>query len=361
MEVTFKDLNLALDLGLKRGMTMDQIRPYLPQIQKYIKERITLSADGQVHPIQFLEPGLMELKIDVFLECFFEVPTMKPIPKFIDVEYNMLFDKDPDHVGMALIGHHWKAGIISNEGKPSLFFNQTDRKGQLDLTSNSTWKGFVKMIKLGMYNTFIGADHIFFLLALLFPCAVRRRQNPDGSWGWEAVNDMKTALSNAFGVISWFVLGLVLTLSAATLTGVNLPPLLVECTIALSIALIGWSIVRPIFQGKEWLVALIFGLFHGLGYALLLAKKGLKDEFIPLSVLGFDIGIIVAFLIIIALVFPLLYFLRKRANYSKFIYYAGVLFILIGLYIFIERAFDTNLYIDEYIIKVFKKIRSILR
>jgi hypothetical protein len=359
-EMTYRDINKALGLNLKRGMKVEDLRPFLPVIHAYLKERVSLSAGGQRFPFEFIEPEIMETKMGVFLRSHYELPSMKEVPKELDVKYNVLFDRDEDHQGFLVIGHHWKSGIVKNEGMPSLLFSKGRTENTLNLEDASIWKGFLKMIRLGAYHIWIGLDHILFLLALILPSVVRRKQKPDGTWTWEAVDDFKTAFWYIIKIVTWFTIAHSVTLSMAALGVIDLPPRIVESIIALSIALAAYHNIRPIFGHREWLIALGFGLFHGMGFASVLGDKGLEGEYLTLSLLGFNIGVEVGQIFIICLMFPILFILRKRSVYRSILLYGSILLILISIYWFVERFFEVNFIIDDYIAKAFRKIKRMM-
>ena len=70
-----------------------------------------------------------------------------------------------------------------------------------------------------------------------------------------------------------------------------------EAVIALSILFLAVEIVHgregrmTLTEQYPWLVALAFGLFHGLGFAGALAEVGLPQQEIPLALLMFNVGV----------------------------------------------------------------------
>jgi hypothetical protein len=86
-------------------------------------------------------------------------------------------------------------------------------------------------------------------------------------------------------------------LGLAVLGMVNIPPAPTEAIIALSIVFLAVEIIH-VRQGKysltesyPWIVAMIFGLFHGLGFAGALTQIGLPANEIPLALLMFNVGV----------------------------------------------------------------------
>jgi hypothetical protein len=87
------------------------------------------------------------------------------------------------------------------------------------------------------------------------------------------------------------------TLTLATLGYVHIPQRPVEAVIALSIVFVAAEILRGrqgyvgITARAPWLVVLMFGLMHGLGFASGLKDAGLPDGHIPTALLFFIIRV----------------------------------------------------------------------
>lgn len=129
---------------------------------------------------------------------------------------------------------------------------------------------------LGTEHILTGIDHLLFVLALIL---ITRG-------GWMLVK-----------TVTAFTLSHTLTLAAATLGFVHVPQQPVEAIIALSIVFVAAEIVhgqqdRPgITARAPWIVALTFGLLHGLGFAGGLSAAGLPPGHIPLALLFFSLGV----------------------------------------------------------------------
>ena len=89
----------------------------------------------------------------------------------------------------------------------------------------------------------------------------------------------------------------VLSLAAATLGWVHVPGPPVEACIALSIAFVAAEIIRSregeatLTERAPWLIAFVFGLLHGLGFAGALTEVGLPQNAIPHALLFFNVGV----------------------------------------------------------------------
>jgi hydrogenase/urease accessory protein HupE len=129
---------------------------------------------------------------------------------------------------------------------------------------------------LGVHHILLGVDHLLFVLGLLLIVSNR----------WML---LKTITS--------FTLAHSITLAIATLgyASAPIPPL--NAAIALSILFLGPEIVRA-WRGETsftirhpWVVAFVFGLLHGFGFAAGLSTIGLPQREIPVSLLFFNLGV----------------------------------------------------------------------
>lgn len=129
---------------------------------------------------------------------------------------------------------------------------------------------------LGIEHILMGFDHLLFVLALVLLLK--------GGW---LITKTVTAFTIAHSV----------TLVGTTLGYFALPSKPVEAVIALSIVFLAAEILKT-KPGRErlseqypWLVAFLFGLLHGFGFAGALAEIGLPQEEAPLALLTFNIGV----------------------------------------------------------------------
>ena len=151
-------------------------------------------------------------------------------------------------------------------------------------------------LKLGIEHILTGVDHLLFVLALMI---ITRG-------GWMLVK-----------TVTAFTVSHSITLTAATLGYVHVPQRPVEAVIALSIVFVACEIVRN-YQGRPgltarwpWIVALTFGLLHGLGFAGALSEVGLPAGQIPLALLFFSIGVETGQLLFIGAVLTFVVLLRR--------------------------------------------------
>lgn len=376
MQASLSDINKATGLDLPFHLSEEELQPYLPQLQAYFRDHLSFSSRQGDHPIEFT--GLKNLETDAYgtiAGLLFELRDLAVVPDTLFIQYDGIFHADQTHRGFALIEYNWKMGIHNNESRISLRFAPGDSGPKaLDLSDVSIWAGFRAMVVSGMYHIYIGLDHILFLIALLLPAVVYRKEGPRrevvGATGsvplreggdrsvshWQPVERFRPAFIYVLKIVTLFTVAHTITLSLAALGLVNLPGYLVESLIALSIALAAAHNFRPLVRNDGMIIAFAFGLFHGFGFASVLGDVGLQGEYMTWSLLGFNIGVELAQVLIICLVFPVLYLLRNTRLYSIILYGGSAILIVIALYWFIERLFDVNIpvyWIVEWAVNLF--------
>ncbi len=355
IELTAKDINKAIGTNIPDDMDDSIIQPILPQVYAYLKERTAFSANGKSYTLKFTEPEVLDLEeMEDFTRFNFTLEGVDEVPDKLDVKYDVLFDQDPKHKGMLIQEYNWKAGILNNEAMMSNIFEPGKTQQSLDLTDGSIWKGFWLLIRLGVWHIWIGLDHILFIVALILPAVVRRRKNEvSGKYEWVPVESFKDSFFYILKIITFFTIAHSVTLAIAAL-GVfdSLSSRIVETIIAFSIGLAALHNITPIFKAKEWIIALAFGLFHGFGFASVFGEKGLEGDYLVPSLLGFNLGVEIGQVLIICMVFPILFLLRKLKIYPYIIIIGSAILILISLYWCIERGFEVDLPLGSWVNKI---------
>ncbi len=157
-------------------------------------------------------------------------------------------------------------------------------------------QGFGRFWMLGAWHLLSGYDHLAFL-ALLLLGAVRKSNPAIGirSLFWETTK-IATAFTAAHSI----------TLALAATGSLQVPAAPVEIAIAGSIFITAVAIIAGADRWTGWPLAFGFGLVHGLGFANVLAEL-LSGRKLLAPLLGFNLGIEVAQLLVIAVVAPLLW------------------------------------------------------
>lgn len=179
----------------------------------------------------------------------------------------------------------------------------------VDLDSGGEATGFVDMVKLGIQHIREGTDHQLFLLTLLLPAPLLARARR-----WSGTVTGRRTVRRIAATTLAFTLGHSVTLALGAL-GVPAPQQLVEAAIAVSILVAAIHAVRPVFPGREVAVAAGFGLVHGLAFSTTLRALDLSGMQLVLALLGFNLGIELMQLAVVALVLPPLAVLARTRCY----------------------------------------------
>ncbi|MFM7028100.1 MAG: HupE/UreJ family protein [Chakrabartia sp.] len=151
-----------------------------------------------------------------------------------------------------------------------------DRPGFVVAAKASRWDVAKTYLIIGVEHILFGFDHLFFVVALVL--LLRRG-------------------GTILKAVTAFTLAHSLTLIGTTLGFLGLPQRPVESVIALSIMFLAVEIVkaRPeaprLSQRIPWVVAFLFGLLHGFGFAGALKEIGLPQGEVPMALLTFNLGV----------------------------------------------------------------------
>jgi hypothetical protein len=174
----------------------------------------------------------------------------------------------------------------------------------------STTAAFTTAIHLGVRHIARGADHLLFLTMLLLPAPLIARRGR-----WVRCDDIGRSCRRVVHVVTAFTLGHSITLCLAALGYVHVPSRVVESAIAVSILVSGIHAIRPLTPRGEPLIAASFGLMHGLAFATLLGDLGLTRGSLVANLLGFNLGIEVTQLTVVAMIMPSLLLLSRTPAY----------------------------------------------
>jgi len=164
-------------------------------------------------------------------------------------------------------------------------------KPYAQLRGERTWQTTAgEYIGLGFHHILQGVDHLLFVLGLLLIVKSRRM---------------------LLSTVTAFTVSHSITLAVATLgyARAPLPPL--NAAIALSILFLGPEVVRS-WRGETsltirfpWVVAFLFGLLHGFGFASGLSTTGMPKAELPLALLFFNVGVELGQLVFVAMALAL--------------------------------------------------------
>lgn len=290
---------------------------------EYVLERFSASApDGRRFRIEAIAPPVLstiEGARYVVVRLRLVPPSGAGSDRF-DLRCGVLLDRIPSQVILVSIRADWRAGIFANAPQMVAVLRGSEQSVRVDRAAGNWLRGFQSVFALGMRHIAEGTDHLLFLLALLLPApllAVRAR--------WSGCAGIRQCLSHTGTVVSAFTVGHSATLAAGAMNLVHVPSRPIEVLIAASILVSAVHALRPIFPGREAIVAGCFGLVHGMAFATTLADLGLGRWERVAGIFGFNAGIEAMQLVVVAAALPSLILLSRTRLYTS-IRTAGALF-----------------------------------
>jgi hypothetical protein len=331
-DIALRDLDFAigLDADGNGALTWDEVRNKHAEIAAYALSRLSLTADGKP-----CASRVVRHQIDTHSDGTYEVLRFSarcdaPVTR-LGIAYALFFDIDPQHHGLVNIvsGGHSATGIFSPEHAAQEF----------SVASGGRLREFLAYVRDGIWHIWVGFDHILFLISLLLPAVLQRQ---DGKWRPAA--GFRTSFVDVLKIVTAFTLAHSITLTLATLGVVSLPSRWVESAIALSVIVAALNNLYPMVRGRRWIAAFAFGLIHGFGFASVLMDLRLPQGVLALALFGFNAGVEVGQMAIVAIFLPVAYLLRASWFYRRVAFVGGsALIVLLASVWLVERAFDLRL------------------
>lgn len=160
------------------------------------------------------------------------------------------------------------------------------------------WEVARNYFVIGVEHILFGWDHMLFVIALVLLLGQL----------WSVIK-AATAFTVAHSI----------TLAGTTLGAFGLPQAPVEALIALSIVFLAVEIAKQddaqprLSERIPWIVAFLFGLIHGFGFAGALREIGLPETDVPMALLTFNLGVEAGQLAIVAVVLAAIFYARWLA------------------------------------------------
>jgi hypothetical protein len=328
-DIALRDLDYAIGLDADGNgeITWREVKARHQEIAAYAMARLAIAADGAACPTTVTQ-HLIDNHSDGAYAVLRFAAACPSVPEELQVTYRLFSDIDPQHKGLLRLqaGGETRTAIFS----PSAA-QQTFRLAQPSLR-----RQFFDYVATGVDHIWSGYDHILFLLSLLLPAVVVHRGR-----NWEPSEGFRPAFADVLKTVTAFTVAHSLTLSLATLQLVTLPARISESAIALSVVLAALNNLFPIVRGTRWIVAFCFGLVHGFGFASVLTDLGLPKGVLAVALVGFNLGVEVGQIAIVAAFLPLAYLLRRTWLYRRVVLTggSGAIAAVAALW-FVERAFD---------------------
>jgi HupE / UreJ protein len=246
-----------------------------------------------------------QLAIDLVM-----IPPVGSQTRQLNLRYSLLIDRLSNHIVLVSARSDFSGGTLQSEPELIGALRQGKSVLAIDRGPGSISRGLSAAINLGMHHIAEGHDHLLFLLALLLPAPLLFTAR-----GWGGYTGFRPTIRKLVGIVTAFTVGHSLTLIGGAFLGWRLPVKPVEVGIAISILVSAIHAWKPIFAGREAWVAGGFGLVHGMAFATIIGNFVLDPWPKALAILGFNVGIEIVQLLVIAAALPLLIWLVQQRTY----------------------------------------------
>ncbi len=225
-------------------------------------------------------PRTSELVLSADYPADVQTSSWRLDPRFGDSVFRVLQPGSEELASATYVPAGHSAGPIS--------LQPAEPQSAAEVFGNYTWSGFTHILPKGL-------DHILFVVGLFL---------------------LSTRLSALLWQVSAFTVAHTVTLALGALDLVSIRPEIVEPLIALSIV---WIAVENVFTNRlsAWrpLIVFAFGLLHGLGFAGVLGEVGLSGTHFVAGLVGFNIGVELGQLAVIALCYAAVGWAMSGAHY----------------------------------------------
>jgi HupE / UreJ protein len=321
LDIALRDLDrdLALDADEDGQLTWGEVRGRWAEIARVGAEGVRVTADGQPCIAASADvPPQLDEHTDGRYAVLQQTFECSALVRRIGVDYRLFAASDPTHRGIARLTTSGDGG--ATEHGAVLVPGAAPQSFALEPAAGTAAQSFAGFVSEGLHHIAIGLDHVLFLVTLLMVAVWRR---DEAGAGWAPRQSAASAWKEALRLVSAFTVAHSLTLGLAA-TGVLAPPSRwIESLIAVSVLVAAIDNVRPFLRGPRWAMVSVFGLVHGFGFAGPLQDLGLREGALALPLLGFNLGVELGQLALVAVLLPLACLWRDRVFYRRVVVPGG--------------------------------------
>ncbi|NML87273.1 HupE/UreJ family protein [Polaromonas sp.] len=310
LAVAIRDLDLVvpLDANADGRVTWGEVKAAMPQVLALFDQVAQLDVPAGTQAacaLHWQADGLERRSDGVYLRA--TARARCPLNQALRFKYSLLRDQDATH----------RLLVAGRIGGKDLLSTMSPQQGSLLLSpeggtqvegtaggaqaaagrASGRWSTLRDYFGLGMHHLLQGYDHLAFLLALVLPLRLSLlRSHPaapsrENSGGVTATGRRRATWLALLRTVTAFTIGHSITLMLATFGLTQASPLWVEPAIALSIAVTALLNLHPVKWIRVDVLALLFGLVHGYGFAGLLLEAAAPGGLLPWALAGFNLGV----------------------------------------------------------------------
>jgi len=299
-DIAAADLQLPLEIDADGDgvLTAEEIRARQSSIAQFATKRLAVRRGGIDCPVT---PGGLEMSqrvTETFLSL--ELNARCPHAGPLEVSTSLFFgSRNYSALLDVQTGERRLSAVLSSDNAS---WTEPPDGSYLDAT--------LRFLRAGIWHVLIGYDHIAFLLLLLLPGVLRN----SGS-GWTAAANHREVVRDLAKVVTTFTIAHSITLGLAASEAVRIPVQPIEVAIAGSIVVAGLLNLFPAAARWRLRLAFGFGLVHGFGFANALREIGSRGFRLAPMLAGFNLGVEVGQLLIVAVALPILWLLSRTTQY----------------------------------------------
>lgn len=290
-----------VDADYDGNVTWQEVQDAKPALNKALLAQMTIQRGGAACALRVQDFALAKRSEQNFLSVAMQADCPKAGLATVGGSLFMSGDASQRVLLSAMRGGVQLTGVLS-AGEPSW----------IEPAQASAWGSIARFIGEGVWHVLIGYDHIAFVLLLLLPSVMRP---VDGKW--HGATGFGQVTRDLVTIITAFTIAHSITLALAVTGTVKLPIQPIEVAIAASIAVAGALNLLPRLSGWRLPLAFGFGFVHGFGFANALSEIDAAGSSLLPLLAGFNIGVELAQLGIVALVLPLIYSMRATRWYAN--------------------------------------------
>jgi hypothetical protein len=296
-DLALRDLEdaVGLDADGDLSVTWGEVREREAEIVAYALPRLAVTADGAACELAASQAGVDSRGDTVFAVLEVAGRCAAPV-RAMRIDYGLMFDVDDAH--RAIVTVNGPAGGVA------AVLSADERSFEVDLARATAAATLASFIAEGVVHIWQGYDHLAFVTLLLLPIVL-------GTPRSSGARDWRAAALEVLRVVTAFTAAHSITLALAALQVVAPPAAPVEIAIAASVLAAAVLNLLPRAPRLGAKLAFAFGLVHGFGFAGALGD--IADSPRALGLAGFNLGVELGQLAVVAVLVPLLFAARRAA------------------------------------------------
>ncbi|RZJ62227.1 MAG: HupE/UreJ family protein [Acidovorax sp.] len=352
LSLALKDVDAAvdrLDADGDRRLTWGEIKQATPALAEWVGQGTEWRCGDAVSPVAWRFEALEQRTDGRYIRM---AATIDCGPaQALALDYRLMQGIDPTHrlLVSGQLGGQPLAAVLAPDGRSRTDLRAVGSGTAAQEGSAAAARGgpatLVHFVAEGVHHILEGYDHLAFLLALLLPISLLRRggsaqdaeaavpvAGPQGGARWGGLKALLITVTS-------FTVGHSITLVLAGLGWVTVSGNWVEPAIAISIGVSALLNLFPVKGLRSDLLALCFGLVHGLGFSGALIEAGVSGGLLVWALAGFNLGVEAGQLMVVAVWCAVSLVLARWAGYRTVVVKGGsVALIVLSLYWTVQRV-----------------------